>query len=74
MKKRIFALLLVLVMLLSCTLMLTSCPDDEPDPGEGELNLDEGLNEGAGSTDISVITDPNSPEAGKGTADKYIGD
>ena len=47
----ILALALVMAMLLSCMLMLTSCPDsgdDGPDNGgsqvDGELNLDEGVN------------------------------
>ena len=81
MKKRIFALLLVMAMLLSCVFMLTSCPDDGPDngggtndgggtQGDGELNLDESVGGGAlgGNT---IITDPNDPEAGKDAENKY---
>lgn len=95
MKKRIFALLLVMAMLLSCVFMLTSCPDDGPDnggntgdnggntgdnggntgdnggtQGDGDLNLDESVDGGTlgGST---IITDPNDPEAGKNTENKY---
>ena len=80
MKKKLLALILVFAMLLSCALMLTSCPGDGPSdtPGGGdtpdpELNLDEGLNEGTGSSNPSAITDPSNPEA-SGNEDKYIHD
>lgn len=74
MKKKILALVLVLAMLFSCMMMLTSCPDDTGDdvPTNGEPNVDEGLNNGAGSSSVYPITDPNHPEAGAGTEDKYI--
>ena len=71
MKKRLFALLLVLAMLLSCTMMLTSCPDKGPD---GPLNVDEGLDDGAGAGDPYILNDPTDPEAGAGAEDKYVGD
>ncbi|MBE6655586.1 MAG: hypothetical protein E7609_01790 [Ruminococcaceae bacterium] len=79
MKKKILALILVLAMLLSCALMLTSCPGDQPDDTPGgdtsdpELNLDESLNAGTGSSAPSAITDPNNPNA-SGDEDKYIHD
>ena len=55
MKKKIFALVLVLAMLLSCMLMLTSCPEETPDDGptgSGEPNVDEGLNGAGGSSSV----------------------
>ena len=80
MKKKLLALALVMAMLLSCMLMLTSCPDsgdDGPNNGgsqvDGELNLDEGVNGSQGSSDLTIITDPNNPEAGKGSDGNYIG-
>ena len=74
MKKKLLALMLVMAMLLSCMLMLTSCPDSGDGPqGDGELNLDEGISGSQGSSDLTIITDPNDPEAGKGEDNKYIG-
>lgn len=74
MKKKLLALVLVMAMLLSCMLMLTSCPDDTPNvpAGDGELDLDEGLNDGKGSSDVTVVTDPNSDSAGAKDEDKYV--
>lgn len=79
MKKKLLALVLVMAMLLSCMLMLTSCPDEdtpggggETPAGDGELNLDEGVGKGEGSSDITVVTDPNSDSAGAKEEDKYV--
>ena len=68
MKKRFFALVAVLAVLLS-TLMLTACP--KPD---GELNLDESLKDGKGAGDVYIISDPSDPEAGASAEEKYVGD
>ena len=81
MKKKLLALALVMAMLLSCMLMLTSCPDSGDGPNgdnggnqnNGELNLDEGISGSQGSSDLTIITDPNNPEAGKGADGNYIG-
>ena len=70
MKKRFFALATIMAVLLS-TLMLTSCPNKNPD---GELNLDESFEEGRGSKDVYIISDPTDPEAGATAEEKYIGD
>ena len=66
MKKRFFALVAVFALLLS-TLMLTSCP-------KGGLNLDESYEEGKGSGDVYIVSDPTDPEAGASVEDQYIGD
>lgn len=68
MKRRFFALVTVLALLLS-TLMLTSCPKED-----GELNLDESVEDGKGAKDVYILNDPTDPEAGAAAEDKYIGD
>lgn len=76
MKKNFFALVLVLAMLLSCMLMLTSCPEETPNvddtPTNYEPNVDESLNNGTGSSSVYPVTDPTDPEAGAGTEGDYI--
>ena len=90
MKKKLLALILMLAVLVSCMLMLTSCPDETPDdpvdnPPAGdntpddttptpdpELNLNEGVGSGEGSKDVTIITDPTNPDAGKDAEDNYV--
>ena len=83
MRKRILALLLALVMLMSCAVVLISCSDeDEPpvnnDPNgdnttpDPEVDLNEGLPGANGASNIGVITDPNAPGAGADSEDSYI--
>ena len=74
MKKKLLALVLVMAMLLSCMLMLTSCPDtpDVPPAEDPSLNLDETVGKGDGSTDITIVTDPTDPDAGAEAEDNYV--
>lgn len=69
MKTRILALTLVLALMLSCVFALSSCKKNKKDP---TLNLDENISENEGSGDVTVITDPNNPEAGADVEDKYV--
>ena len=74
MKKKLLALVLVMAMLLSCMLMLTSCPDstDGPSTKDPELNLNENINKGDGASDVTIVTDPTDPDAGADAEDSYV--
>lgn len=77
MKKKIIALVTALVLIASCVFVLSSCRRPKPDDGSTDgndpvLDLDEGVTDGAGSGDVTMITDPNNPEAGADVEDKYV--
>ncbi len=75
MKTKIFSLVLALVLIASCVLVLASCkkPGGGKDNGKDPvLDLDENVTGGLGSGDVTMVTDPNSPEAGADTEGNYV--
>ncbi len=66
MKKRLFALLMAAVLMLSLAFTLAACGPDDGAP------VDEKLPATEGTPSIDVVTDPSDPGATENDGDNYI--